>query len=137
MEHGGTVRTSRRFSGHVAAESRICDLRWRLPYVSVCLCLLFSLRRDVIMRLRGRKLCWCLSEYCSVGSRTRSSVVDIYDVNQNIWSTAQLNEARSFLSATSLPRYGVAIFAGGKSTSCNVCLSCLAERHASLLQNVV
>ncbi len=58
----------------------------------------------------------------TVGGRIRSSIVDIYDVTDKSWSTAQLNEARSFLSATSMPNLGVVIFAGGRSESCYVVL---------------
>jgi hypothetical protein len=36
------------------------------------------------------------------------------------WSTANLSEARWFLAATSLPNQGLAIFAGGQGTSCNI-----------------
>jgi hypothetical protein len=35
------------------------------------------------------------------------------------WSTAVLSEARYWLAATSLPNQGLAIFAGGTSTSCD------------------
>jgi hypothetical protein len=35
------------------------------------------------------------------------------------WSTAALSQARGYLAATSLPDAGVAIFAGGYSTSCD------------------
>jgi hypothetical protein len=35
------------------------------------------------------------------------------------WSTANLSEVRSNLAATSLPNQGLAIFAGGNSTSCD------------------
>ena len=38
------------------------------------------------------------------------------------WSTAVLSQARQSLAATSLPNAGVAIFAGGNSTCCCVCL---------------
>ena len=38
------------------------------------------------------------------------------------WSTAVLSQARQNLAATSLPNAGVAIFAGGQGTSCEVCL---------------
>ena len=39
------------------------------------------------------------------------------------WSTAALSQNRYGLAATSLPNSGVAIFAGGYSTCCCVCLS--------------
>jgi hypothetical protein len=54
--------------------------------------------------------------------------VDIYNASSRTWSSSQLNEARSLLSATSLPNLGVAIFAGGKSTSCCVCFNCCSSR---------
>jgi hypothetical protein len=40
-----------------------------------------------------------------------SNVVDLYDSGTGRWSTAQLSQARGFLSATSVGK--VAIFAGG------------------------
>ena len=40
-----------------------------------------------------------------------SSVVDLYDSGTGLWSTAQLSQARFFLSATSVGT--VAMFAGG------------------------
>jgi hypothetical protein len=45
------------------------------------------------------------------------NVVDIFDATTGNWSTAVLSEARSSLAATSLPNQGLAIFAGGGSTS--------------------
>ncbi len=60
---------------------------------------------------------------CAAGS-VGSSVVDIFNVRAGTWSTAALSQARSFLAATSLPDAGVAIFAGGFSTSCD-CLFCV------------
>jgi hypothetical protein len=48
-----------------------------------------------------------------------SSVVDIFNVTSGAWSTAALSQARIYLAATSLPEAGVAIFAGGDSTSCD------------------
>ncbi len=53
-----------------------------------------------------------------------SSVVDIFNVTVGTWSTAALSQARSALAATSLPNAGVAIFAGGWSKSCDLCLGC-------------
>ena len=46
----------------------------------------------------------------AVGSAD-SNVVDLYDSGTRRWSTAQLSQARSYLSATSVGT--VAIFAGG------------------------
>jgi hypothetical protein len=48
------------------------------------------------------------------------SVVDILNVTSGTWSTAALSQGRSGLAATSLPAAGVAIFAGGSCTSCDV-----------------
>ena len=39
--------------------------------------------------------------------------VDIFDSNLNVWSTAVLSVARSFLSGTSLTKYGLIFMAGG------------------------
>ena len=44
-----------------------------------------------------------------------SNVVDLYDSGTRRWSTAQLSQARYYLSATSVGT--VAIFAGGDSHS--------------------
>ncbi len=41
------------------------------------------------------------------------NVVDIFDGNDGTWHTAQLSVARYYLSATSLPSQGLALFAGG------------------------
>jgi hypothetical protein len=49
-----------------------------------------------------------------------SNVVDIFNVRAGTWSTAALSQARGYLAATSLPDAGVAIFAGGACTSCDV-----------------
>ena len=48
------------------------------------------------------------------------NVVDIFNVTAGTWSTAALSQARRYLAATSLPDAGVAIFAGGYCTSCDV-----------------
>jgi hypothetical protein len=48
-----------------------------------------------------------------------SNVVDIFNVTSRTWATAALSTARSSLAASSLPNFGVAIFAGGdNSTFC-------------------
>ncbi len=47
------------------------------------------------------------------GASTLSDVVDIFDGSSGRWSTAVLSVARQYLSATSLPNQGLAIFAGG------------------------
>jgi hypothetical protein len=49
---------------------------------------------------------------CLVGSGG-SNDVDIFNVTSGAWSTAALSVARGWLAATSLPNFGVAIFAGG------------------------
>ena len=56
---------------------------------------------------------------CAVGSGY-SNAVDIFNVTSGAWSTAALSVARKYLSATSLPNVGVAIFAGGNRTCCDV-----------------
>ena len=61
--------------------------------------------------------CACLMP-CVV-SGGYSSVVDIFNVRAGTWSTAALSQGRGGLAATSLPDAGVAIFAGGYSTSCD------------------
>ncbi len=62
--------------------------------------------------------CACLM-FCAV-SGGFSNVVDIFNVVARTWSTAALSQARWSLAATSLPNAGVAIFAGGICTSCDV-----------------
>jgi hypothetical protein len=52
-----------------------------------------------------------------------SNFVDIFNVTAGIWSTAILSEARFQLAATSLPNFGIAIFAGGRGTHCHYCFS--------------
>ena len=49
-----------------------------------------------------------------------SNAVDIFNVASGAWSTAALSVARCYLAATSLPNFGVVIFAGGYSTLCHV-----------------
>ncbi len=61
---------------------------------------------------------------CAVGNDF-SNVVDIFNVVTGTLSTAALSWARGGLAATSLPNSGVAIFAGGSGTLCDVCLSLL------------
>ena len=62
--------------------------------------------------------CACLMP-CAAGD-VYSNVVDIFNVTAGTWSTAALSQARRGLAATSLPDAGVAIFAGGQGTSCDV-----------------
>jgi hypothetical protein len=63
--------------------------------------------------------CACLMP-CAVGIGSYFNVVDIFNVTAGTWSTAALSEARGDLAATSLPDAGVAIFAGGSCTCCDV-----------------
>jgi hypothetical protein len=53
------------------------------------------------------------------GSFSFSKAVDIFNAITGKWSTAVLSEARHLLAATSLPNKGLAIFAGGRGTSCD------------------
>ncbi len=55
------------------------------------------------------------------------SVVDIFNVRAGTWSTAALSQARGYLAATSLPDAGVAIFAGGYCTSCDILFGVLRD----------
>ena len=66
----------------------------------------------------------CASVMPCAGGGSYSNVVDIFNVTAGTWSTAVLSQPRRDLAATSLPNAGVAIFAGGHSTCCCVCLSC-------------
>ncbi len=54
-----------------------------------------------------------------------SNVVDIFNVASGAWSTAALSQGRSDLAATSLPNAGVAVFAGGNGTLCDVFCVCM------------
>ena len=45
-----------------------------------------------------------------------SNVVDIYNGLTGSWSAAILSQARSFLSAASLPAQGLLLFAGGRAS---------------------
>jgi hypothetical protein len=57
---------------------------------------------------------------CAVTSNgAYSESVDIFNVGTGTWSAAALSQARYFHAATSLPNAGLAIFAGGKCTSCD------------------
>ena len=62
---------------------------------------------------------------CAAGG-SYSNAVDIFNVTSGLWSTANLSSARYELAATSLPNLGVAIFAGGYSTFCDVYFSIVA-----------
>ena len=43
------------------------------------------------------------------------NTVDIFNATSGTWSTAALSVARTWPVATSLPNYGLALFAGGQS----------------------
>jgi len=53
------------------------------------------------------------------------NTVDIFNARSGIWTTAALSVARYWLAATSLPNDGLAIFAGGQSTSAQQVLKSL------------
>jgi hypothetical protein len=57
---------------------------------------------------------------CAANPGGISNAVDIFNVTSGAWSTAALSVARYGLAATSLPNVGVAIFAGGGDTFCDV-----------------
>ena len=89
-------------------------------------CLSCCMRRCFVRGLHELQECDVLGECvcltpCADGSGP-SSVVDILNVTAGTWSTAALSVARSLLAATSLPNVGVAVFAGGSSKCCGVCL---------------
>jgi hypothetical protein len=71
--------------------------------------------------------CSCLTT-CADGSQSVVAV-DIFNAIEGTWSTGNLSLARSFFAATSLPNFGVAIFAGGLCACCHV--------RFDLLQNVL
>ncbi len=62
---------------------------------------------------------------CAAAGGVVSSVVDIFNAIAATWTTAALSVSRGFLSATSLPNVGVALFAGGAQggTQCDLNLS--------------
>ena len=51
--------------------------------------------------------------YLGQGAAGAGSAVDIFNATNGAWSTAALSVAREDLVATSLPNYGIALFAGG------------------------
>ena len=55
---------------------------------------------------------------CAAVNGYTSNAVDIFNVVSGAWSTAALSVARQYLVATSLPNFGVAIFAGGFIGTC-------------------
>ncbi len=52
--------------------------------------------------------------FCAVPDGSNYDVVDIFDGKAGMWSTEKLSFGRSYLSATSLPSQGLALFAGGE-----------------------
>jgi hypothetical protein len=46
-----------------------------------------------------------------------SSAIDIFNASSGLWSTAVLSAPRKCIVATSLPNQGLAIFAGGDTSS--------------------
>jgi hypothetical protein len=66
---------------------------------------------------------------CAGGSNRFSDVVDVFNVAAGTWSTAALSQAREYLAATSLPNAGVAIFAGGYSTSFDILFGVLRDGY--------
>ncbi len=70
-------------------------------------------------------MCACLMP-CTADS---GNVVDIFNVTAGTWSTAVLSQPRSILAATSLPDAGVAIFAGGYCTSCDILFGVLRDGY--------
>jgi hypothetical protein len=62
----------------------------------------------------------CASLMPCAAHGSRSNAVDIFNLTSGAWSTAALSVARWYLAATSLPNLGLAIFAGGNRTCCDV-----------------
>jgi hypothetical protein len=60
-------------------------------------------------------------------------IVDIFDGKTWTWTTARLSVARAFLSATSLPSKGLAIFAGGVNGAMQGPCSC---RNSTVLMRL-
>jgi hypothetical protein len=59
----------------------------------------------------------CVLPHACSGGQGVSSVVDIFHATTATWSTAALSDSRGFLVAASLPNEGLAMFAGGNSTT--------------------
>jgi len=79
------------------------------------------------------ELCMCLCFFvihpCAVlSSSIPVNTVDIFDATSGTWSTAALSVARFHLHATSLPEYGLAMFAGGQG-ALHVLMSVIAGRR--------
>ncbi len=106
---------------------RISELRSSLvAFVRVAVLISVSFR-VLLCGLGNRMLEWvevglliaCASLMpCAAGSGIYSDAVDIFNVASGVWSTAALSVARQYLVATSLPNFGVAIFAGGFIGTC-------------------
>jgi hypothetical protein len=67
----------------------------------------------------------------AVLSGTAVDTVDVFNVNSGTWTTATLSVAAMNLAATSLPDYGLAMFAGGSSVKCFVVL--ILSRRCQIL----
>ncbi len=97
------------------AAGQVCG--FDLTFDAAVLCVVLILGRVVCVGWKEARCelplacCWLLMR-CA-GSSTFSKVVDIFNASSGRWTTAELNEARYFLAATSLPSQGLAIFAGG------------------------
>jgi hypothetical protein len=50
---------------------------------------------------------------CASDANSIYDTVDVFDSKTNLWTTAQLSEARYGLASASLPLQGLALFAGG------------------------
>jgi hypothetical protein len=89
---------------------------------------IFAPLNFVLCGLGNRMVEWAvvglLIAYASLMPRAAgggySNAVDIFDVVSGAWSTAALSVARQYLAATSLSDLGVAIFAGGQGTCCDI-----------------
>jgi hypothetical protein len=110
----------------IAAGSQCRDIRWRLWYVLsgffLCFCrahwpfkIVFF---DVGVRDGSIAHALCLTLFAATtAGNPPSDAVDIFNTYLSSWSTSNLCQPRGDLSAASLPNFGLAIFAGGSSTS--------------------
>jgi hypothetical protein len=55
---------------------------------------------------------------CADGNGNVFNTVDIFNAAVGVWTTAALSVARSAVAATSLPNFGLAMFAGGNGAQC-------------------
>ena len=60
-------------------------------------------------------LIWLFMLHVAVASGSAVDTVDVFNANSGTWTTAILSVAAMNLAATSLPDYGLAMFAGGSS----------------------